>query len=72
VLFNGKHITDSVNDYDWLGHGQYFWEYNYDRALSWAKEKEYMDPSVIGATIDLGRCLNLTDEKSNVRIGVQL
>lgn len=64
VLHDGIHIKDSVNDYDWLGHGQYFWESNYDRALSWAKEKKYKDPAVIGAVIDLGRCLNLKDEKN--------
>lgn len=64
VLHDGKLIKDSVNDYDWLGHGQYYWENNFDRAFSWAKEKKYKDPSVIGAIIDLGRCLNLTDERN--------
>lgn len=68
VLLKSKHIKDSANDYDWLGHGQYFWECNYDRALSWAKERKFKNPSVIGATIDLGRCLNLTDEKSIIEL----
>lgn len=63
VLIKGKPINDSINSYDWLGHGQYFWENNYERAFSWAKEKKFKEPSVIGAIIDLGRCLNLTDEQ---------
>ena len=63
VLSSGKSIKDSNNSYDWLGHGQYFWENNYERALSWAKEKNFKEPAVIGAIIGLGKCLNLTDEK---------
>jgi hypothetical protein len=55
----------SENDYDWLGHGMYFWENNPLRALTFAKEKkrrgEIKKPSVIGAILDLGNCLNLLD-----------
>lgn len=58
-------MSPSVNDYDWLGSGIYFWEQNYERALQWAKEQAAREriktPAVIGAIIDLGYCLNLTD-----------
>lgn len=60
-LFNGRAgVADwkhSVNEYDWLGHGIYFWEHGPDRARSWAGETG----SVIGAVIQLGRCFDLTD-----------
>jgi hypothetical protein len=60
----------STNDYDWLGHGMYFWEYNYTRALEYAKlihkypkrsNAIIKKPSVLGAIIDLGECLDLLD-----------
>lgn len=67
VLYKHEHVIDSENDWDWLGHGAYFWEYNYDRAVSFAKElqgrgKIKGEIAVIGAVIDLGNCLNLLDE----------
>lgn len=46
----------STNAYDWLGHGIYFWEYAPERARSWAGKG-----GVIGAIIQLGTCLDLTD-----------
>ncbi len=57
------------NDYDWLGNGYYFWENNNLRALEFAHEMKsypkYKDkiksPSVLGAIIDLGNCLDLLD-----------
>ena len=65
VVCNGGSLNPSVNDYDWLGSGIYFWEQNYERALQWAKEQaahgRIKTPAVVGATIDLGYCLNLTD-----------
>jgi hypothetical protein len=49
--------------YHWLGDGIYFWENDPHRALEWAREKEQRneieDPFVIGAIIDMGRCLDL-------------
>jgi hypothetical protein len=33
-------IILSEKPYDWLGHGMYFWENNYERALLWAKNKK--------------------------------
>jgi hypothetical protein len=50
--------------YHWLGSGVYFWENDEDRALEWAQEKasrgEIKTPAVIGAVIELGRCLDLS------------
>lgn len=38
ILGSGKeHLKKSENDYDWLGHGVYFWENNPERALQYAK-----------------------------------
>lgn len=64
---------ESKNDYDWLGNGMYFWEYNYARALDYAKQihnkphrtsHRIEKPSVLGAVIDLGYCLDLLDASS--------
>lgn len=67
VVLDGKPLRPSKNDYDWLGHGVYFWEQNLDRGLSWAREQarcgSIENPAVIGAVIDLGYCLNLTDSR---------
>lgn len=51
--------------YHWLGSGIYFWENDKDRALEWAKEKASRgemkgEPSVVGAVIEPGRCLDLS------------
>lgn len=59
VLYKHEPLAQSQNRYDWLGHGIYFWENSYQRALDWASRYEH--PAVIGAIIDLGYCLNLTD-----------
>ncbi len=60
-LFDGtariSNWLSSANDYDWLGHGIYFWEHGPQRAREWAGE----NGSVIGAVIQLGRCFDLTD-----------
>jgi hypothetical protein len=57
----------SENDYDWLGHGIYFWLENPKRACEWAKRQiasrdQGGRPAVVGAVIDLGNCLDLTTE----------
>jgi len=31
-------MKKSEEPYDWLGHGFYIWENNFERALSWAKD----------------------------------
>lgn len=65
-------LSASRNDYDWLGDGIYFWEHNASRAFSFARDmakrphpsgQKIKGPAVVGAVIDLGRCLNLLDEE---------
>ncbi len=66
-IISGKEILNvSKNNYDWLGHGIYFGENNESRALQYATEmlsrkKSKSKPAIIGAVIDLGYCLDLTD-----------
>ena len=55
----------SANEWDWLGHGIYFWEHVPARALRWAQERyrtRRERPAVLGAYIHLGRCFDLLDE----------
>ena len=60
-VFGGKaSVSKSSNDYDWLGSGSYFWEADPQRALEWARERKCENPTVVGAVIDLGNCLDLT------------
>jgi len=65
----GFMLKKSENDYDWLGHGIYFWENNHERALHFAEElrdnpkSSVTEPAVLGAVIDLGECLDLLDSK---------
>jgi len=69
VLRGKRHLKSSTNDYDWLGHGVYFWENAPQRARDFACWKRTqkgrkggaMDPFVVGAVLDLGNCLNLQD-----------
>ncbi|MCB6993008.1 hypothetical protein LI177_05855 [bacterium 210820-DFI.6.37] len=62
VLYKNQELKTSINTYDWLGNGIYFWENSYSRALDWAKHSAKVEePFVLGAIIDLGHCLNLTD-----------
>jgi len=53
------------NSYDWLGPGSYFWENDPIRAYQWAKLawRKIDQPSLVGAVIDLGRCLDLTTQE---------
>jgi len=73
ILRNKEHVSLSTNDYDWLGNGAYFWENSPVRALSWAGfikdnpqhfKHTIKKPFVAGAIIEIGRCLDLTDEES--------
>src|ERR1700722_11495345 len=67
VISLQEHLKPSQNAWDWLGHGIYFWEDSLSRAERWAlAESQRYDskikyPAVLGAVIDLGNCLNLTD-----------
>ena len=60
-------FKQSKNDYDWLGNGMYFWENDPMRAWEYVLEAQSRDsnkfpnPTVIGAVLDLGHCLNLTE-----------
>ena len=33
-------VKKSQEAHDWLGHGFYVWENNYERALKWAEDKK--------------------------------
>lgn len=69
VIKHGESLKKSQNEYDWLGNGIYFWEQNYQRAYDWAcKSPKIKKPAVIGAVLDLGYCLNLTDSSSSERL----
>jgi hypothetical protein len=63
-------LKPSQNAWDWLGHGIYFWEDSYKRAERWAEAEsrrsgsQIKSPTVLGAVIDLGNCLNLTDAEA--------
>ena len=69
VVLCQENLIASTNDYDWLGSGVYFWEYNESRAMEWAVDaskrpnSSIKRPAVIGAVIDLGYCMDLTDSK---------
>lgn len=70
VVLGKTMLKNSDHDYDWLGPGIYFWENNVDRAEQWAKDNSLLKnssiktPGVLGAYLDLGNCLDLTDSGS--------
>lgn len=73
VLAGKQHLVPSTNDHDWLGHGIYFWENSPERARQWAEflarhprrsRRPVTKPFVVGAIIDLGFCLDLTEASS--------
>lgn len=70
VVYGETTLKHSNNTYDWLGHGMYFWENSESRAIEWAqylqihpqRAKHPIEiPSVLGAVINPGYCLDLTD-----------
>lgn len=65
ILAGDQEVETSQNDYDWLGSGAYFWENSYVRAFEWAQFQQergrVRTPAVIGAIIDPGFCLDLTE-----------
>jgi hypothetical protein len=73
-LVTGKSsFKKSENDYDWLGHGMYFWDNDPERALQFAKfkkehpqkgKKNIEKPSIVGVIINLGFCLDLINSGS--------
>lgn len=70
ILNHKDMFRPSNNDYDWLGHGVYFWENNEARANQYAlqdstrKRSKIIRPFVLGAVIDLGNCLDLLDQRN--------
>lgn len=69
ILTQEKDFKHSNNHYDWLGHGVYFWENNYERAVQYAiedskrKHTKIKEAFVLGTIVDLGNCLDLLDQK---------
>lgn len=74
LILQGKdHVRSSSNKHDWLGSGAYFWENSPIRALQWAKflqshpqlsRTPIKTPFVVGAILNPGRCLDLTEVHS--------
>jgi hypothetical protein len=74
LILSGKNeINLSTNQFDWLGTGSYFWENSYSRALHWANflkdnpgssKTRIKVPFVVGAIIDPGNCLDLSEDSS--------
>lgn len=73
VFADKTSLRESTNSYDWLGHGVYFWENSPERALDFAQQikkapklfqEKITKPAVIGAIIDLGHCLDLSEAKN--------
>ncbi|HBJ87079.1 MAG TPA: hypothetical protein DDZ88_25110 [Verrucomicrobiales bacterium] len=73
VLAGETELKASTNDYDWLGHGIYFWENDPERALQWARSvwrhgkksrSAVAEPFVIGAVIQTGNCMDLMQTHS--------
>jgi hypothetical protein len=68
VISGDEDLAPSMNEYDWLGHGIYFWENNIERAWKFAEEVKrrggkIKEPAVIGAILDLGYCMDLIDSR---------
>jgi len=63
-----SNLYNSKNAYDWLGAGMYFWENSPDRAKMYGEELKKLNklktPTVVGAAISLGYCLDLLDSGS--------
>jgi len=63
-----SNLHNSKNAYDWLGVGMYFWENSPDRAKVYGEELKKLNklktPTVVGAAISLGYCLDLLDSDS--------
>lgn len=74
ILKGKTELLQSDNDYDWLGHGIYFWDYSPDRAMEYARnlknnpykssKAKIKSPAVVGAVMNLGYCLDLLDYKN--------
>ena len=75
ALLQGEPFKPSINTWDWLGHGIYFWESNPKRGFDFAaelaasrlKHAKVIRPFVVGAVVNLGLCLDITT-KSGIEI----
>jgi hypothetical protein len=67
LLTNPNEIRISTKPYDWLGHGLYFWENNFERAMQWAEDKQKRGqlehPAVLGAVLSLGYCCDFLETR---------
>jgi hypothetical protein len=76
MVLDGGILRPSINAYDWLGNGIYFWERSAVRARRWALEMVSIPnttirkPAVIGAVINLGHCLDLADPEGAELVGI--
>lgn len=67
ILRGDDELRESSAEHDWLGPGIYFWvdsptlAYGWARNISRTEPKKIRDPYVLGAYINPGLCLNLTD-----------
>ena len=65
VIAGNAQLSASANEFDWLGHGIYFWESDPQRAMeyaTWRAERgDISEAAVVGAVIDLRECLDLTN-----------
>lgn len=70
ILTGKESLRKSENEYDWLGHGVYFWENSTSRAREFAEylkdhpkesRSPIKHPAVVGAVLNLGYCLDLLD-----------
>lgn len=73
LLSHRDTLQPSANRWDWLGSGIYFWEHGPDRALRFAQAQitrgKVKNPTVIGAVLQLGRCLDLLDTRNTEELG---
>ena len=71
-ILAGEPMEPSRRDYDWLGEGVYFWENDSIRAWEWANWKvgkgDFEEPFVVGAKVDLGKCLDLMSRDSHMAL----
>lgn len=72
-LLDGVPFKKSINEYDWLGTGVYFWEYGPERANQFAVDQvnrgKVKKPAVVGAIIQLGHCFDLMDTRFTEDLG---
>lgn len=67
LVLDPHNVKKSQEAFDWLGHGFYVWENNFERALNWAEDKkkrgQIKDPAVIGVVYQLNYSLDFTDSE---------